>query len=91
MKTAKELNAIKAEIESLRKKLAELTAKELAQVSGGSPYGPGFDEIVYASAPNITFDNSTENSGSPSEINGGIICNEDPLEFVTGGDGAVIY
>ena len=35
MKTKEELNALKEEIETLNKKLAELTAEELAQVSGG--------------------------------------------------------
>ena len=36
MKTKEELNALKEEVETLRKKLAELTEEELAQVSGGS-------------------------------------------------------
>ena len=36
MKTAEELNALKEEVETLNKKLAELTAEELAQVSGGA-------------------------------------------------------
>ncbi len=35
MKTKEELNALKAEVETLNKKLAELTDEELAQVSGG--------------------------------------------------------
>ena len=35
MKTKEELNALKEEIETLNKKLAELTEEELAQVSGG--------------------------------------------------------
>ena len=35
MKTKEELNALKAEVETLNKKLAELTEEELAQVSGG--------------------------------------------------------
>ena len=39
MKTKEELNAIKEEIEAVNKKLAELTAEELAQVSGGLDYG----------------------------------------------------
>ena len=34
MKTAEELNALKEEVETLNKKLAELTKDELAQVSG---------------------------------------------------------
>ena len=36
MKTKEELNALKEEVETVNKKLAELTAEELAQVSGGT-------------------------------------------------------
>ena len=35
MKTPEELNALKEEVETLNRKLAELTEEELAQVSGG--------------------------------------------------------
>ncbi len=35
MKTKEELNALKEEVETLNKKLAELNEEELAQVSGG--------------------------------------------------------
>ena len=35
MKTKKELNALKEEVETLNKKLHELTEEELEQVSGG--------------------------------------------------------
>lgn len=35
MKTAEELNALKAEVELLKKKLAGLTEEELKQVNGG--------------------------------------------------------
>ena len=35
MKTKEELNALKEEVETLNKKLRELTEEELAQVSGG--------------------------------------------------------
>ena len=35
MKSEKELNVLKEEVETLNKKLAELTEDELAQVSGG--------------------------------------------------------
>ena len=35
MKTKEELNALKEEVETLNKKLAELTEEELGQVSGG--------------------------------------------------------
>ena len=41
MKTKEELNALKEEVETLNKKLHELTEEELTQVSGGVPYGPG--------------------------------------------------
>ena len=36
MKTKEELNALKEEVETLNKKLHELTEEELAQVSGGA-------------------------------------------------------
>ena len=35
MKTKEELNALKEEVETLNKKLAELTEEELEQVAGG--------------------------------------------------------
>ena len=35
MKTKEELNALKEEVETLNKKLAELTEEELEQVTGG--------------------------------------------------------
>ena len=35
MKTKEELNALKEEVETLNKKLAELTEEELNQVTGG--------------------------------------------------------
>ena len=38
MKTKEELNALKEEVETLNKKLAELTEDELKQVSGGGDY-----------------------------------------------------
>ena len=37
MKTKEELIALKEEVETLNKKLHELTEEELAQVSGGIP------------------------------------------------------
>ena len=36
MKTKEELNALKEEVETVSKKLHELTEEELAQVSGGA-------------------------------------------------------
>ena len=47
MKTPEELNALKEEVETVSKKLHELTEEELAQVSGGEyikdPYNPDTD------------------------------------------------
>ena len=40
MKTKEELNELKEEVETLNKKLRELTEEELAQVAGGQYY-PG--------------------------------------------------
>ena len=37
MKTKEELNALKEEVETVNKKLADLTEEELAQVTGGGP------------------------------------------------------
>ena len=39
MKTKEELSALKEEVETLNKKLHELTEEELAQVSGGATGG----------------------------------------------------
>ena len=44
MKTKEELNALKEEVETLNKKLHELTEEELAQISGGVTYEGGFNE-----------------------------------------------
>ena len=47
MKTKKELNEIKEEIEKLDKKLHELTEEELEQVTGGGkPKDIGFNYLV---------------------------------------------
>ena len=40
MKTKEELNALKEEVETVSKKLRELTKEELAQVSGGDHVRP---------------------------------------------------
>ena len=40
MKTKEELNAIKAEVEALNKKLAALSEEELEQVNGGLKLDP---------------------------------------------------
>ena len=44
MKTKEELNALKEEVETVSKKLHELTEEELAQVSGG--FEPGYKPPV---------------------------------------------
>ena len=41
MKTAEELNVIKGEVETVRRKLTELIDEELAQAAGGRPNGLG--------------------------------------------------
>ena len=40
MKTKEELNVLKEEVETLNKKLAELSEEELAQVNGGAKLDP---------------------------------------------------
>ena len=39
MKTKEELNSLKEEVETMSKKLHELTDEELEQVVGGAPHG----------------------------------------------------
>lgn len=46
MKTAEELNALKEEIDTLNKKLAELTNEELEQVAGSAGAGEGTIDIT---------------------------------------------
>ena len=49
MKTKEELNALKEEVETVSRKLHELTEEELAQVSGGvlpDSYWPDFEPAV---------------------------------------------
>ena len=45
MKTKEELNALKEEVETVSKKLHELTEEELAQVSGGEDVLPD-DSVI---------------------------------------------
>ena len=45
MKSKEELNALKEEVETLGKKLAELTDEELAQVTGGASRGSPDNEL----------------------------------------------
>ncbi len=46
VKTKEELNAIKEEVETLNKKLAELTEEELKQVNGGHEVDFGSYEVA---------------------------------------------
>ena len=46
MKSKEELNALKEEVETLNKKLAELSEEELAQVSGGLVPGISGKHVV---------------------------------------------
>ena len=45
MKTPEELNALKNKVETLNKKLAELTDEELKQVTGGVSRGSPVNEL----------------------------------------------
>ena len=45
MKTKEELNALKQEVETLNKKLHELTEEELEQVTGGVDFGDLGDRV----------------------------------------------
>ena len=49
MKTKEELNELKEEVETLNKKLHELTDEELAQVTGGDDSGHDPNERRYHS------------------------------------------
>ena len=59
MKTKEELKALKEEVETLNKKLAELSEEELEQVSGGVPRGK---IRLFAEQYKLTFsfDNATK-------------------------------
>ena len=46
MKNKEELTALKEEVETLSKKLAELTEEELAQVTGGAYQGACFVYVI---------------------------------------------
>ena len=46
MKTKEELNALKEEVETLNKKLHELSDEELAQVSGGVDFEPAVKDVL---------------------------------------------
>ena len=67
MKTQEELNTIKKEIETLNKKLAELTEDELKMVCGGS------GAAALASMPGMIVAFSKDFSTIENDINGGEI------------------
>ena len=62
MKTKEELNALKEEVETLNKKLHELTEEELEQVSGGNvPVAPGgHPTYSFKNNPTSTYCGATE-------------------------------
>ena len=49
MKTKDKLNALKEEVETVSKKLHELTEEELEQVSGGAYVKDGYDSVTFGS------------------------------------------
>ena len=53
MKTKEELNALKEEVETVSKKLQELTDEELAQVSGGGLRGDKHALVVPADSSRV--------------------------------------
>ena len=57
MKTKEELSALKEEVETVSKKLHELTKEELAQVSGGDQVCPD-DSVLEPPATTPTSDDS---------------------------------
>ena len=51
MKTKEELNALKEEVKTLNRKLAELTEEELAQVTGGQSKEAQADAMEHPERP----------------------------------------
>ena len=65
MKTKEELNALKKEVKTMNKKLAELTEEELAQVVGGTENNSTIvkdDDVVWLYEK--SFDAQTKGSGT---------------------------
>ena len=54
MKTKEELNALKEEVETLNKKLAELTEDELEQVTGGDLLPRMLSDMLHPMTPLLT-------------------------------------
>ena len=57
MKTKEELNALKEEVETVSRKLHELTEEELAQVSGG--FYPDFSSTLLGITTSTPYDDQT--------------------------------
>lgn len=57
MKTKEELSALKSEIETLNKKLEELTEEELAQVVGGMSVLPNWPKVTSSNPLSTEFEN----------------------------------
>ena len=55
MKTSEELKALKAEVESLNKKLGELTTDELKQVTGGDDPRDDPESLMKCTNPNCGY------------------------------------
>ena len=66
VKTQEELNALKEEVETVSKKLHELTDEELEQVSGGAYYNNGEGNPTYIPGNTYIYDNY-ENGGIAPE------------------------
>ena len=65
MKTKEELNVLKAEVEKLNKKLAELTDEELAQVAGGTEPSPeNSDSVISRSEGTVWLKENSGNTGA---------------------------
>lgn len=81
MKTKEELNAIKEEVETVNKKLAELSEEELAQVTGGIngliPCVPIYGALSNDGRPGASMSIRVRGGGSITQSN-------DPLFIVDG-------
>lgn len=60
MKTTDELNALKEEVETMNKKLHELTEEELGQISGGADKNIAFGYATISSLDGITTEDAPE-------------------------------
>ena len=65
MKSKEELNALKEEVETVSRKLHELTEEELAQVSGGVDFGDLGDRVFGLSSSRVDSINGNLNICQP--------------------------